>query len=141
MIDKELYAGFDITKQKEYETYLVKYHGTVAEDLIHESKKRTMKWDAKEWDDVKNKGNEIYKALADCIDKEFSPRADEVQALIHQHYQMTERFYNVSQDVYTGLAQLYCEHPGFRKFFDAHHPRLVEFIAEAMRVYALKNLS
>lgn len=141
MIDKELYAGFDIAKQKEYEAYLVKYHGTVAEDLIHESKKRTMKWGVKEWDEVKNEGNEIYKALADCIDKELSPRSDEVQALIRQHYQMTERFYNVSKDVYMGLAQLYCEHPGFRKFFDAHHPRLVEFIAEAMRVYALKNLS
>lgn len=40
-----------------------------------------------------------------------------------------------------GLAQLYCEHPGFRKFFEVHHPKLVEFIAEAIRVYALKNLS
>jgi hypothetical protein len=40
--------GFDIAKQKEYEDYLVKYHGTVAEDLINESKKRTIKWEAQD---------------------------------------------------------------------------------------------
>ncbi len=141
MADKDLYAGFDMAKQKEYEDYLVKYHGTVAEDLIHECKKKTMKWGTKEWDDVKNEGNEIYKALADCIDRKISPRSAEVQVLVHKHYQMTERFYTVSKDVYMGLAQLYCEHPGFKKFFVAHHPKLTEFIAEAMRVYVAKNIT
>ena len=141
MMDKELYAGFNIAKQKEYEDYLVKYHGTVAEDLILQSKKRTVKWAAEDWEKVKNEGNEIYKALAGCIDEGLMPKSDEVQALIHKHYEMTERFYDASKDVYMGLAQLYCEHPGFRKFFEVHHTNLVEFIAEAMRVYALKNLS
>lgn len=141
MQDKEFYEGFDMAKQKEYEQYLVKYYGTVAEDLIHESKKRTVKWDKQNWDNIKQEGNEIYSALADCIDRGLSPRSEEVQALIHRHYQMIEKFYDVSKDVYMGLAQLYCEHPGFRKFFDAHHPQLTEFIAEAMRVYGVKNLS
>lgn len=48
MKDKELYYGFDSEKQKEYEQYLVKYHGTAAEDLLLESKKRTAKWDKDE---------------------------------------------------------------------------------------------
>ncbi len=141
MQDKDFYSGFDNHKQKEYEQYLVKYHGTVAEDLIHESKKKTVNWDSKDWHDIKNDGNEIYKAIGKCIENKLGPRSDEVQALIHRHYQMTERFYTASKDVYTGLAQLYCEHPGFRKFFDPFHIELTDFIAEAMRVYAHKNLS
>lgn len=141
MKGKDFYAGFDPNKQKEYEDYLVQHHGTVAEDLIHESQKRTVSWGTKEWDAIKQEGNEIYQALAECITKELSPRSEEVQALIHKHYLMTERFYDVSKDVYTGLAQLYCEHPGFGKFFTPFHPQLTEFIAEAMRVYAQKNLS
>ena len=48
--------------------------------------------------------------------------------------------YNVSKDVYVGLAQLYCENPDFRKYYEAYHPKMAEFIAEAMRVYAHKNL-
>lgn len=140
MEDNELYVGFDMEKQKEYETFLAKYYGTVAEDLIHESKKRTKEWDKTDWEDIKREGNEIYKALEGCIDQGLGPRSDEVQALIHKHYQMTERFYDVSKDVYTGLAQLYCEHPDFRKYFEAHHPKMAESIAEAMRVNAQKNL-
>jgi DNA-binding transcriptional MerR regulator len=140
MEDKELYAGFDLAKQKEYEKYLVKYHGTVAEDLIHESKKRTVNWGSKEWHDIKEEGNAIYKAVAGCIERGLGPRDDEVQAHIEQHFQMIGRFYTVTKDVYVGLSQLYCEHPDFRKFFDPFHPELVEFFAEAMRVYSHKNL-
>jgi DNA-binding transcriptional MerR regulator len=140
MIDKELYLGFGIAKPKEYEEYLLKYHGAVAEDLIHESKKRTINWGTQEWDDIKREGNEIYDALAECIEKKVGPRSDKVQALIHKHYQMTERLYGASKDVYLGLAQLYCEHPDLRKFFDPYHPKLVEFIAKAMRFYGQKNL-
>lgn len=140
MQDKDLYAGFDLEKQKEYEQFLAKYYGTVAEDLIHESKKRTLQWDKRDWEDVKQEGNEIYKALEVCIDKGLNSEAEEVQALIHKHYKMIERFYDVSKDVYVGLAQLYCEHPDFRKYYEAHHPKMAEFIAEAMRVYAHKSL-
>ena len=140
MQGKELYVGFDLEKQKEYEQFLAKYYGTVAEDLIHESKKRTKEWDKSDWEDIKSEGNEIYTALEVCIDKDLNPKSEEVQALIHKHYQMIERFYDASKDVYMGLAQLYCEHPDFKKYFEAHHPKMAEFIAEAMRVYAHKNL-
>jgi DNA-binding transcriptional MerR regulator len=36
MLDKELYYGFDSTRQKEYEQYLVQYQGLEAENLLHE---------------------------------------------------------------------------------------------------------
>lgn len=141
MKDKEFYSGFGSEKQKEYEQYLVKYHGTVAENLILECKKKTKNWDKSDWKGIEQEGNEIYKGLGECIDKGLGPRDDAVQALIEKHYQMIERFYTVSKDVYMGLAQLYCEHSDFRKWFENHHPKLVDFIAEAMRVYALKTFA
>lgn len=139
-IDKA-YAKIAVLKQEERDIHIANYYGTVAEDLIHSSKREFIILDSNEHENVETRGNEIYKALSICIDKELGPRSDEVQKLIHSHYQMTETFYYVSKDVYMGLAQLYCEHPGFRKFFDSHHPKLVEFIAEAMRVYVQNNLS
>ena len=140
MQDKELFDGFDPAKQKEYEEYLVKSYGTVAEDLIAQSQKRTAKWGSKEWNEIKEEGNRIYAALAKLINEEATPRDEKVQHLIREHYHMIEKFYDASKDVYTGLAQLYVEHPGFRKFFDVHSLKLPEFIAEAMRVYAKDNL-
>lgn len=141
MEDQELYAGFDRAKQKEYEQYLVKYHGKVAEDLILESKKRSAEWGSQEWKDVKQEGEAIYQAVSDCIEQGLGPRSDEVQALIARHVQLMGRFYDVTKDVYVGLTHLYVEHPDFRKFFAPYHPDLVEFLAEAMRVYAYKHLS
>lgn len=140
MSNEELYHGFDSARQKEYEQYLVKYHGTVAEDLLIASKKRTAKWDKDEWDDVKNQGDAIHKALAQAIDQGLAPDSDDVQAIIHRHYQMVERFYDTTKEVYIGLTQLYVQHPDFKKFFDVYHPKMIEFLREAMRFYANKHL-
>jgi DNA-binding transcriptional MerR regulator len=141
MTDTELYYGFDSAKQKEYEQYLVEYKGLKAEKLLMESKRRTAKWNQDQWDNVKQEGDAIHKALAELIDKNFSPESFEVQQITHRHYQMIERFYHPTKEVYIGLTELYQEHPDFRKFFEVYHPQMVEFIGHAMRFYAEKNLA
>lgn len=140
MTDKEFYYGFDSARQKEYEQYLVKYHGTAAEDLLITSKKRTAKWDKDEWDNVKNQGDAIHRDLAKAINQGLKPDSDEVQKIIHRHYQMIERFYNPSKEVYIGLTELYAQHPDFKQFFEVYHPKMIEFISAAMQLYAHKNL-
>lgn len=140
MSDKELYNGFDSTRQKEYEQYLVKYYGTAAEDLLFASRKKTAKWDKDEWDSVKNLGDTIHKDLAKAITQGLTPDSDSVQVIIQRHYQMIERFYEPTKEIYIGLTALYAQHPDFKKFFDAYHPDMLEFISAAMRFYANKNL-
>ncbi len=140
MSDKELYYGFDSTRQKEYEQYLVKYHGTAAEELLFASRKKSAKWDKDEWDDVKNQGDAIHQDLANVIDQGLQPDSDVVQAIIRRHYQMIERFYEPTKEIYIGLTDLYAQHPDFKKFFDVYHPKMIEFISAAMRFYANKNL-
>lgn len=140
MNDNDLYKGFDENKQETQEKCMVQYLGTVAEDLIHDSKKKNINWENQEWDDIKNEANIIYAEISNCLDQGLTTRSNKVQALIHKHFLMSERFYTVTKDVYMALAQLYCEHPYFIKFFEAHQPKLAEFIAEAMRVYAMNNL-
>lgn len=140
MSDKEFYYGFDSEKQKEYEQYLVKHHGTAAEDLLMKSKKRTEKWDHNEWENVKNQGDAIHKALAAAIEQGLMPDSDVVQRIIQRHYAMVAQFYNASKEVYIGLTELYVQHPDFKKFFDVYHPNMIPFICEAMRYYADHNL-
>jgi DNA-binding transcriptional MerR regulator len=140
MKDEELYYGFDSNRQKEYEQYLVKYRGLAAEELLVQSKKRTAKWDKDEWDNVKNEGDEVHKALADAIENGSKPDSITVQAIIERHYRMIQKFYDASKEVYIGLTDLYVQHSDFKKFFDVYHPKMIEFIGEAMRYYANKNL-
>lgn len=70
----------------------------------------------------------------------LSISSEEVQAIIHRHYQMLERFYEPNKEIYIGLTELYVQHPDFKKFFDVYHPDMIAFIGAAMRFYANKNL-
>jgi len=140
MKDKDLYYGFDKARQKEYEQYIVEEYGTKAEDLLKESHKRTAKWDKDEWDVVKNTGDKIYQELADAINQNLAPESEKVQKIIHRHYEIQNRFYDLTKEVYIGLTELYAQHPDFKKFFDVYHPKMIEYIGKAMRHYAEKNL-
>lgn len=140
MKDEELYYGFDAKRQKEYEQYLVKEYGTKAEELLKQSHKRTAKWDKDEWDDVKNTGDQIHKELTNAINSKLAPESEEVQKIIQRHYELQNRFYDLTKEIYIGLADLYAQHPDFKKFFDVYHTKMIEFIGEAMRYYANKNL-
>ncbi len=140
MSNEELYYGFDSERQKEYEKSLVKYHGTVAENRIFESKKRTAKWDKEEWDQVKNSDDTIYKELTTTINAGLQSESDAVQSIIHRHYQLQARFFDITKDIYIKFTQLYSEHPDFKIFFNTYHPKMIEFISEAMRFYANEKL-
>ena len=140
MADAEFYQGFDATKQKEYEKYLVDYYGSEAEDHIFESKRQTAKWDQTEWGNVKEQGDQIYKSLVKAIEQKLDIESDEVQALIDQHYHLQNRFFDVSREIYLSFTQLYADHPDFKKFFDVYHQDLVPYIGKAMTVYAERNL-
>lgn len=140
MSNEELYKGFDPSKQKEYEKYIVKQCGSQVETLLAESHRRTAKWDKDEWDGVKNAGDTIHKDLAKAITAGLSPESDEVQEIIQQHYTLQNRFFDLTKEVYIGLSQLYSDHPDFGKFFEVYHPKMIEYIGKAMRFYAEKNL-
>ncbi len=140
MSNEDLYYGFDSDRQKEYEQYIVKYQGMEAEKLLHESKKRTAKWDKVEWDSVKEEGDSIHKALAKAINSELNPESKEVQQIIERHYKLQSRFYDLNKEVYIGLTDLYANHPDFKKFFDVYHPKMIEYISVAIRHYADINL-
>lgn len=140
MSNKALFKGFDPARQEEYEQYLVKEYGLEAETRLKESRRRTAKWDKDEWDEVKSTGDAIHKALAEAIERGMEPESDAVQAIIEQHFQFQNRFYEVTKGVYIGLTELYSGHPDFKKFFDVYHPDMIDYLSRAMRYYAEENL-
>ncbi|MCB0739197.1 MAG: MerR family transcriptional regulator [Bacteroidetes bacterium] len=140
MNNEELYYGFDSKRQKEYEEYIVKSYGLEAEKALLESKRRTAKWDQDEWDNVKNTGDAIHKDLARAIDKGLAPECEEVQCIIERHYQLQNRFYDLTKNIYIGLTDLYSGHLDFKKYFDKYHPEMIEYISKAIKYYAENNL-
>ena len=60
---------------------------------------------------------------------------------MRRHLRMIENFYTPTKEVYIGLGQLsVCGKSGVPKNFDLFDPRLPEFVAAAMKVFAEREL-
>jgi hypothetical protein len=66
--------------------------------------------------------------------------APEVQALVRKHYESITRFWTPDKERYIGLGEVYKESPDFKRFYDAYHPDLLDFLVAAMRVFAEREL-
>lgn len=140
MEHKELYAGFDPVKQKEYEQYLEGEYGAHADKLLKQSHQRTAKWNKDQWDGVKSAIDAIHTDLANAIDSGLTPDSHEVQNIVARHFELQNRFYDVTKEVYLGLADLYAQHPDFRKVLIKYHPEMIEYLGQAISYYVDNNL-
>ncbi len=144
MKDKEIFDGFNITlvkKAKEGTPYFA------AEEIVGKSVKNPTKnvQDVEKrekafYEKTTKTAHAIFKELVNCIEKGLEPNSDAVQRIIKKHHIFIEQLQNATQEVYVAMAQLYQEHPEFRKQLDPFHPQLAEYMAQAMREFADQNL-
>ena len=140
MRDAEMYEGFDPVKQQEHEKYLLDT-GVITQQQIDESWEKARDWKRPNWEQFKEEGEQLNQALANALKKHLKPEDVEVQALVQRHYDWVNVFWTPTHESYTGLAQMYLDHPDYREFYNKYHPNLVEYLVEAMRVYAAHKLS
>jgi len=144
MKDQEIFDGFNISLLKKAR---VDFSYSAAEEIVSKSVRNPTK-DIK---DVEKRGKEHYQALVDkahsifqelvhCIEKGVEPDSPEVQSIIQKHHAFTDEVQNATREVYKAMAQLYREHPEFRKQLDPFHPKLADFMSEAMVVFADREL-
>ena len=135
MKDEEMFIGL-VTKAKGGESYFA------AEEIVGKSVKTpTVKKREKAfYESITKTAHAIFRDLVRCIEKGLDPTSDEVQRIIQKHHAFAEQMHAATKEVYKALAQLYQEHPEFRKQLDPFHPQLATFMAEAMKIFANKNL-
>ncbi len=141
MSNQEMYQGFSNEKQAEYEEYLIDLSGNEGKECIAEGKRNTQDWKKSNYESLKREFDSVSKQLVDALKEEVKADSSEVQAIIARHYQVVKRVYNPTKAVYIGLGQLYIKHSDFREYFTPFDSGLPEFLAEAMKVYAEKELS
>src|SRR5262249_54243872 len=140
MKDKDMYLGFDPKKQAEYEREAIEKWGEPARKNIEESKRRTKNWKKEDYVKVQKDYDELHRAFAEALKQGVAADADEVQNLVKRHFAIVDRFWTPKRESYIALGRSYCEHPDFKKMYDGYHPRLAEYLAEAMKVYAENKL-
>ena len=81
----------------------------------------------------------LYKELAPLVNDSL-PASAEVQAFMARHHSIASRFYSPSQKAYMGMGLFYQDNPAMKAFHNAYHPKMVDFLGEAIMVYAQRHL-
>lgn len=81
----------------------------------------------------------LYKELAPLIDTN-APSSAAVQALMAKHFEIVSRFYVPSREAYVGTALFYADNADMKAFHNGYHPRMVEFLGDAVHAYAEQRL-
>ena len=137
MRDIEMYDGFDPNKQQEHEKYMVD-SGIITQKEIDDSWKNVRHWKKANWEQFKEEGEKLNLDLAKAMQNNLKPQDIVVQDLIRRHYAWVKHFWTPTKDSYSGLAQMYLDHPDFRTFYNRYHPNLVEYVVEAIKIF-IKN--
>ena len=140
MRDVEMYDGFDPKKQQEHEKYMLDA-GILTQREIDESWKNVRHWKKPNWEQFKQDGEELNQDLASAMKSNLEPTDMRVQVLIQRHYSWVKNFWTPTKTTYLALAHMYLDHPDYRVFYNRYHPNLAEYLVEAMRVYAERELS
>ncbi|RSK29085.1 MerR family transcriptional regulator [Bacillus sp. HMF5848] len=136
MSNKERFEGFNMAKLEEHRGKYVeevqqKYGNT---DAYRESQQKTSTYSQEDWVRITKKGNDIYKEIAEQMDK--GPTHPDVQALIASYRQyITDNFYNCTPEIYRGLADMYIVDERFAKNINKAHEGLAQFLSEAIHAY------
>jgi DNA-binding transcriptional MerR regulator len=140
MKEQEIYEGFDKEKQKEYEKQLIDRFGEKVKKSFAECERNVKDWTKADWDKSRKEFDEICKKLAKLIENRSSKDSKEVQSVIRQHYEWLKKFWTPTKESYPAHGQLIVE-TDLRKAYEAHHPQMPEFLAEAITIFSDKELN
>lgn len=139
MKEQEFYDGFDKEKQKEYEKQLIDRFGNKVKKHFAECERNVKNWTKSDWDRSKKEFDEICKELAKLMEKQLSASSKQVQNVTRQHYNWLKKFWTPTKESYPSHGQLIVE-SDLRKAYEAYHPHMPQFIAEAIQVFAEREL-
>ncbi len=140
--DEDLYKGFAPEKQDEYEAFLIDRFGDKARTSIETSKVALKSWSKGDWDRSSQEYAEVEAGLGKALAEGLAADSEAVQALIRRHHAWIGVMWarRPTREAYTGLGQLYSDHPDFRARYEAVHPGLTEYLVGAMQSFAEREL-
>ncbi|MBK8901139.1 MAG: MerR family transcriptional regulator [Anaerolineaceae bacterium] len=134
MDNKDLFAGFDEAKQKEYAAEAERRWDA---KKVRESNERWNGLTREQKAEIMQEGSQVYSDMVAQLGS--APDSEVVQAIVARWHQHIRHFYEPTLDTLRGLGQGYAHDPAFRATFTAMHPDLPDFLHEAITVYCDNN--
>lgn len=136
MENDQMFAAFDEKQLEEYREEVRQKYGTKA---LEESDRRTAGYSKADWDTVKAEADSIWNDMAALMDR--NPGDREVQATTDRFYRhLNQRFYTVTREIFSGLAEMYVTDQRFTAFYERIQPGLAVFVHDAIKIYC-ENLT
>jgi DNA-binding transcriptional MerR regulator len=139
MSNQELFAGFSPEVQAKHEQEIVERFGERAKEHIAQSKARVKNWTKADWEKSAKAFAGICQDLVKWMNQGATADSAEVQKVIRHHYEWLNQFWTPNRESYAGHGQFIADSK-LRHAFEEHHPKLPEFVREAIGVYAERNL-
>lgn len=107
-------------------------------DAYKQSIQKTKRYTEKDWEIIENQSADIFKAFASCMDnKDESKKTDDL-VKEWQGY-ITNNFYDCTDEILSGLADIYVTDERFKKNIEKYGTGLAEFISKSIKSYLIRK--
>lgn len=132
---EEMFKGFDHTQ---YKDEVIERWGQDAWDA-------SCRWWGGLSDDEKRRFGETQLEIARDFGRAHAdgkdPGSEEVQAITQRHHGWVSLTWKPNRETFTNLGQMYVDDPRFTANYDMHGAGTAQFVADAMAIYAERNLT
>ena len=130
MSQKGLFKGFSEEKQEKLAQEAEQMYDP---ETVRESNRKWKAYSKEKKDAILAEGNAIYTDMIAAMPKGAS--SAEVQAIVERWRRHMDYFWTPNLDQLLGLSSMYNDDPKFKANFDDMHPKLAEFMREAVTLY------
>jgi DNA-binding transcriptional MerR regulator len=130
MSQKGFFEGFS---EEEQEKYALEAEQLYDPETVRESNRKWKLYSVTKKESVLVEGRQIYLDMIAAMPKGVS--SVEVQSIVERWRKHMDYFWTPSLDQLLGFASIYNDDPKFKANFDMMHPKLAEFMREAVQVY------
>lgn len=136
--EDDLFEGFSAEKQAEYESYLVQRFGPETGAEITASQSKLASLSPGERESFLAQLADVESDLVAAMRSRQPPESAGAQRLVARHHQWVALSWPTAPnaETYSGLAQLYVDHPEFRARYESMEPGFTEWLVGAMRHFA-----
>jgi DNA-binding transcriptional MerR regulator len=134
MSEKGLFEGFT---EEEQEKYALEAEQMYDPETVRESNRKWKSYSDAKKQAILAEGKAVYVEMIAAMPK--GADSAEVQALVQRWRDHMDYFWTPNLDQLLGLAEGYNNDPRFKANFDKMHPKLAEFMLEAVKVYVSKR--
>jgi len=134
MSEKGLFEGFT---EEEQEKYALEAEQLYDAETVRASNQKWKSYSATKKETIMAEGKTIYVDMIAAMPK--GADSPEAQAIVERWRKHMDYFWTPNLEQLLGLANGYNDDPRFKANFDKMHPKLAEFMREAVKVYMEKR--